>query len=158
MSTISVVGQEIKPASDEHASLQKRFAFKVETRTAVQLGATRGKEAPLQLEAADDDVIEFEYSNGLRQWTTVGELRARNADPAASRGKDDPITITACRPQVRRVARLTWSSRGSRFSASTLKASSRTRASRRPSTTSKANWPPVPAFTVSTGRAHWAIP
>ena len=48
---------------------------------AVQLGATRGREAPLQLEAADDDVIEFEYSNGLRQWTTVGELRARNADP-----------------------------------------------------------------------------
>ena len=99
MPTISVVGQEIKPASDEHASLQKRFAFKVETRTAVQLGATRGREAPLQLEAADDDVIEFEYSNGLRQWTTVGELRARNADQAASRGKAEPITITAVPPE-----------------------------------------------------------
>ena len=86
MSTINVVGQEIKPASDEHASLQKRFAFKVETRQAVQLGATRGREAPLQLEAADDDVVELEYSNGLREWTTVDELRARYADQAASRG------------------------------------------------------------------------
>ena len=98
MSTISVVGQEIKPASDEHASLQKRFAFKVETRQAVQVGATRGREAPLQLEAADDDVIEFEYSNGLRQWTTVDELRARYADQAAGRGVADPITITATPP------------------------------------------------------------
>ena len=99
MSTINVVGQEIKPASDEHASLQKRFAFKVETRQAVQLGATRGREAPLQLDAADDDVIEVEYSNGLRQWTMVGELRARNADQAASRGKDDPIMITTVPPE-----------------------------------------------------------
>ena len=42
MPAISVVGQEIKPASNEHASPQKRFAFKVETRKAVQLGTTRG--------------------------------------------------------------------------------------------------------------------
>ena len=99
MSTINVVGQEIKPASDEHASLQKRFAFKVETRTAVQLSATRGREAPLRLEAADEDVIEFEYSNGLRQWTTAGELQARHAGQATSRGKDDPIMITAVPPE-----------------------------------------------------------
>ncbi len=66
MSTINVIGQTVTPNRDEHASLQKRFDLKVETRQAVQVGTTRGAEALIPLDAAADDVVELEYSNGAR--------------------------------------------------------------------------------------------
>ncbi len=98
MPTINVLGQETPPASDKYASLLENFAFRVETRKAVQLGATRGMETAVPLDANDDDVIELEYSNGLYEWTAAGDLQARYADQAAGRGAGDVVTITAALP------------------------------------------------------------
>ena len=95
MPILNVMGQKIEPKQDEHASLQKHFAFTVETRLAVQVGTTRGGETLIPIDAADDDLVELEYSNGLREWMTVEELRTRYADQAADRGLAGPLTITA---------------------------------------------------------------
>ncbi|MEZ4660415.1 MAG: alpha/beta fold hydrolase [Caldilineaceae bacterium] len=99
MPTFNVVGQTVETRQDEHASLQARFDLKVETRVAVQVGATRGKEGPVPVEVDDHAVIELEYSNGVREWTTAGELRARYQALAGERGQADAITITAIPPE-----------------------------------------------------------
>ena len=98
MSTINVVGQKVTPAHDEYTSLQKDFDLKIETKATVQVGAVHGEEVLVPLEAADDDLFELEYSNGLREWATAADIRARYAKASSERGQGDGIVITAIPP------------------------------------------------------------
>lgn len=102
MPKLTVAGQQIDPKEEKYASLQERFDLRVEPRTAVRVGVSRGDNATVELaDLHDDDLVELTYSNGLHQWTTVDKLRQRYAEAqTAERGNgkataEDEVLIDA---------------------------------------------------------------
>jgi tetratricopeptide (TPR) repeat protein len=86
MRQIIVTGSPLPVATGPATDLEA-YGLHLETRRAIQVGPlARGQAHEIRLDAADDNLVEIEYSDGGREWMRVDALYRRLSPPSAQRG------------------------------------------------------------------------
>ena len=93
--TIVVPGTRTTAKRDVDQEIQEKFGLTIETTECVQVRQDmRGGLQPVELtDVADDDVVEFEYADGVREWMRVDSFRERTQTTTRGIAGDNIIQL-----------------------------------------------------------------